>query len=69
MPKKKVTKKEKEEILKRVQREFPSCKALQNIHYYRYLKEIEEQTMTYDEIIQETKKGAQEVKKEMTRLY
>ena len=42
MPKREVAPKEKEEILKRVQREFPCCKALQNIHYYRYLKEIEE---------------------------
>jgi hypothetical protein len=68
MPKREVAPKEKEEILKRVQREFPGCKALQDIHYYRYLKEIEEQTMTYDEIISETKKKAQTVKEEMESL-
>ena len=67
MPKREVAPKEKEEILKRVQREFPGCKALQDIHYYRYLKEIEEQTMTYDEIIRDTKK-AQTVKEEMESL-
>jgi len=48
MPKREVAPKEKEEILKRVQREFPCCKA----------PEIEEQTMTYDEIIRDTKKGS-----------
>lgn len=68
MPRKKISKKEKEKILKRVRREFPYCKALQDIHYYRYLKEIEEQTMTYDEIIRETKEGAKKVKEEMEKL-
>jgi len=37
MPRREVTDKEKEEIRKRVQREFPGCKALQDIHYYRYV--------------------------------
>ena len=51
MPRREVTQKEKEEIRKRVQQEFPGCKALQDIHYYRYMKEIEWQTMSPEEIV------------------
>ncbi|MBM3236878.1 hypothetical protein FJZ31_11360 [Candidatus Poribacteria bacterium] len=65
MPRKEVTEKEKEEIRKRVEREFPGCKALQDIHYYRYMKEIEWQTMSPGEIIKDIKRGASEVKREM----
>jgi hypothetical protein len=65
MPRKKVSENEKEEIRKRVQREFPECKALQDIHYYRYVKEIEWQTMSPDEIVRDIKRGAGEIKKEM----
>ena len=68
MPEREVTEKEKEKIRKRVQREFPECKALQDIHYHRYIKEIEWQTMSPDEIVKEIKKGASEVKKEMKAL-
>lgn len=45
MPKREVTEQEKEKIRKRVEREFPRCKALRDIHYHRYVKEIEWQTM------------------------
>ena len=65
MPRREVTEKEKEEIRKRVQQEFSGCKALQDIHYYRYVKEIEWQTMTPSEIVEDIKKGAEEIKKEM----
>ncbi|MCD6170676.1 MAG: hypothetical protein J7J76_09030 [Candidatus Latescibacteria bacterium] len=65
MTRKEVSEKEKEEIRKRVKREFPGCKALQDIHYYRYVKEIEWQTMTPSEIVEDIKRGADEVKKEM----
>ncbi len=65
MPRREVTEKEKEEIRKRVQREFPGCKALQDIHYYRYMKEIEWQTMSPEEIVKDIKRGAGEIKKEM----
>ena len=65
MPGREVTEKEKEEIRKRVQREFPGCKALQDIHYYRYMKEIEWQTMSPEEIVEDIKRGASEIKKEM----
>ena len=57
MPRREVTEKEKEEIRKRVQREFPGCKALQDIHYYRYMKEIEWQTMSPEEIVKDIKEG------------
>jgi len=65
MPRREVTDKEKEEIQKRVQREFPGCKALQDIHYYRYVKEIEWQTMSPYEIVKDIKRGASETKREM----
>lgn len=65
MPRKKVSENEKGEIRKRVQQEFPECKALQDIHYYRYVKEIEWQTMSPDEIVKDIKRGAGEIKKEM----
>jgi len=65
MPRREVTEKEKEEIRNRVQREFPGCKALQDIHYYRYMKEIEWQTMSPEEIVEDIKRGAGEIKKEM----
>ena len=65
MSRKEVTEKEKQEIRKRVQQEFPECKALQDIHYYRYVKEIEWQTMSPDEIVQDIKSGASEIRKEI----
>lgn len=65
MQKREVTEQEKEEIRKRVEREFPGCKALQDLHYYRYVKEIEWQTMSHDEIVKDIKKGASEIKKEI----
>ena len=65
MPRREVAEKEKEEIRKRVEREFPGCKALQDIHYYRYVKELEWQTMSPEEIVKDIKRGANEIKKEM----
>lgn len=65
MQKRVVNEKVKEEIQKKVQREFPGCKALQDIHYYRYTKEIEWQTMSTAEVVKDIKKGASEIKKEM----
>jgi len=68
MPRKKVTEKNKEEIRNRVRREFPGCKSLQDIHYYRYMKEIEWETMTHAEIVADIRRGASEIKKEMKTL-
>ena len=66
--KKIISEKQKEKIRKRVQREFPGSKALQDIHYYRYLKEIEWETMSTDEIVKDIKSGANKVKKEMKSI-
>ena len=63
MPGREATEKEREEIRKRVQQEFPGCKALQDIHYYRYMKEIEWQTMSPEEIVRDIKRGAGEIKR------
>lgn len=65
MRKRVVDGKVREEIRERVQRKFPGCKALQDIHYYRYTKEIEWQTMSTAEVVRDIKKGAAKVKKEM----
>ncbi len=68
MVKKIVSEKQKEKIRKKVQREFPGSKALQDIHFYRYIKEIEWQTMSADEIVKDIKSGATKVKKEMKSI-
>lgn len=58
----------KEQIRKRVQHEFPGCKALQDLHYYRYIKDIEWQNMSSAEILEDIKKGANEIRKEMKQI-
>ena len=68
MTEREVSDKEKREIRQRVRREFPGCTSLQDIHYYRYVKEIEWQTMSPDEIVRDIKKEAGEIKKEMERF-
>jgi hypothetical protein len=62
MPKTDVTENQKNEIRKKVQREFPDCKALQDLHYHRYIKEIEWQDMSADEIVRDIKEGAKSFK-------
>ena len=66
--KKIVSEKQKQKIRKRVQRDFPGSKALQDIHFYRYIKEIEWQTMSTDEIVKDIKSGANNVTKEMKSI-
>ncbi len=67
MPRREVTEEEKRRIQRRVEREFPSFKMMQDLHYYRYVKEIEWQTMSPAEIVEDIRKGAQQVKEEMRR--
>jgi len=62
MPRAKVTEKMKREIRKKVRHEFPGCKALQDLHYYRYIKDIEWQTMSTDEIIADIRHDAYDTK-------
>ncbi|MEK7396289.1 MAG: hypothetical protein AAB116_05085 [Candidatus Poribacteria bacterium] len=62
MPKTDVTENQKNEIRKKVQREFPDCKALQDLHYHRYIKEIEWKDMSADEIVRDIKEGAKSFK-------
>jgi len=68
MPKTQVTEKMKKEIRRKVRREFPGCKSLQDLHYYRYVKEIEWQTMSHVEIIEDIKSDANVVRKEIESL-
>jgi hypothetical protein len=65
MPKKEVSELEKEQIRRRVMREFPLSKCLRDIHYYRYVREIEEQTMSPEEIITEIREKVHRLKEEM----
>lgn len=65
MPKRKVTEDEKEKIRKRVQKEFPMNKCLQDIHFYRYILELEWETMSPEEILRDIKEGACRVKEKM----
>jgi vacuolar-type H+-ATPase subunit H len=68
MPRRKVTEEEKKKIRKKVQQEFPGCKALQDIHFYRYIKELEWQTMSAEEVVKDIKEGASKAKKEIKNL-
>ncbi len=63
MPRTEATENQKNEILKKVQHEFPSCKALQDLHYHRYVKEIEWQNMSSDDIVKDIKEGAKKFKR------
>ena len=65
MSKRKVTEDEKEKIRKRVQREFPGDKCLQDIHFYRYILELEWKTMSPEEILMDIKEGARRLKEKM----
>ena len=67
MPRRKVTEAEKQKIRRRVEREFPSLKVMQDLHYYRYVKELERKTMSHAEIVEDIRKGAQVTKDEMER--
>lgn len=65
MPKKIISKEGKEKILEKVQREFPSCSSLQEIHFYRYLKELEQSEMTDEEKLIDDKERSYRAKKEL----
>jgi len=67
MPKKEVTDQEKEGIRRRVEREFPLSKCLQEIHFYRYLREIEEQTMTSEEVVNDINEKVRHFKEKMNQ--
>lgn len=56
----------RKEILERVKQEFPGCRALQDLHYYRYVKEIEWQAMSPADIVRDIRKDAQEIEKDET---
>ena len=68
MPKREVTEAERKKIRRRVEREFPCFKVMQDLHYYRYVKEIEWQTMSHAEIVEDIKRGAQVTRNEMKKL-
>ena len=60
-----VTENQKNEIIKKVQREFPGSKVLQDLHYHRYIKEIEWQNMSSEEIVRDIKEVAKRFKRKV----
>jgi hypothetical protein len=68
MPKREVSKQERKKIQDRIEREFPGCRALQEIHRIRYIMELEWEQMTPEEIDNDIKQRAQRVRKEMKNL-
>ncbi len=68
MSRKKITKEEKDNIRERVKKEFPESKCLQDIHYIRYIIELEWQGMSSEEIDADIKEGAQRGREEMKKL-
>jgi len=67
MPKKEITNQDKENIRRKVAREFPLSKCLQEIHFYRYLREIEEQTMTSEEIVEDINEKVRHFKEKVNQ--
>jgi hypothetical protein len=61
MPKQIPTEEEKKKALEKAKPEFPGNKVLQEIHYIRYLLEIEWRNMTIEEIQDEVRKAKQEL--------
>jgi hypothetical protein len=61
MPKNSPTDKEKINALEKSKKEFPGNPTLQEIHYIRYLLEIEWKDMTIDEIQDEVQKAKKEL--------
>ena len=67
MQTRRLTEKQKLQIRKQVRREFPGSKALQDLHYYRYVKEMLWRTMSPEEIVEDIKRGAREIKNAMKK--
>lgn len=61
MPKQIPTEEDKKKALEKAMREFPGNKALQEIHYIRYLLEIEWKNMTIEEIQDEIHRAKREL--------
>jgi hypothetical protein len=61
MPKQIPTEEDKKKAFERAKREFPGNEVLQEIHYIRYLLEIEWKNMTIEEIKDEIRKAKQEL--------
>ena len=67
MQTRRLTEKQKLQIRKQVRREFPGSKALQDLHYYRYVKEILWRTMSPEQVVEDIKRGASEIRKAMKK--
>ena len=61
MPKRIVTEDEKREAYERAEREFPGNDVLRDLHYIRYVLEIEWRDMTMEEIQAEIQKAKEEL--------
>jgi hypothetical protein len=65
MPKKFISKEEEKKIWEKVRREFPGCSSLQEIHFYRYLKELEQCEMTAKERLLDDKDRSYRARKKL----
>ncbi|MEK6635160.1 MAG: hypothetical protein AABY38_02280 [Planctomycetota bacterium] len=65
MPKKFISKEAEKKIGEKVRREFPGCSSLQEIHFYRYLKELEQGEMTTEERLLDDKDRSCRARKEL----
>jgi hypothetical protein len=65
MKKRIITEEEKKKILEKVKREFPGCSSLQDIHFYRYIKEKEQEEMTIKDRVKDDKERALRARKEL----
>lgn len=65
MPKIFISKEEEKKIWEKVRREFPGCSSLQEIHFYRYLKELEQGEMTAEERLLDDKDRSYRARKEL----
>jgi hypothetical protein len=60
-----ISDKVKDTIKKKVKREFPGCSSLQEIHFYRYIKELEQIGMSPEQRLKDDKERAKIAKKNL----
>jgi hypothetical protein len=62
-----ITESDKKKCMKKAKKEFPDNKVLRDIHYIRYIMELEWKGKTPDEILMDIKIGAKKAIEEMKK--
>ncbi len=65
MPRGTATEEDRKRIGKRVEREFPGSSFMRELHYNRYIKEIEWRTMSPEEIVEDIRRDARKLRGEL----